>query len=82
MLEYFGSVDHPICLVSIDFAGLTSRANDIVELVKNNPSVKEIVVDTFTISNEIFLIDSSNLKANEKLLENFNCRRQLNKRSK
>ncbi|EPB80987.1 hypothetical protein HMPREF1544_12320 [Mucor circinelloides 1006PhL] len=33
MLEYLSSVDHEICLTSIDFAGLTSTTNDIIQLV-------------------------------------------------
>ncbi|KAG1534264.1 hypothetical protein G6F49_013390 [Rhizopus delemar] len=77
MLEYLSSVDHDICLTSIDFAGLTSRTNDIIQLVEDNPSIKKIAIDTFAISNEVFLFDADSLKMDDKLLENFNCRKQL-----
>ncbi|KAG1040239.1 hypothetical protein G6F43_012332 [Rhizopus delemar] len=82
MLEYLSSVDHDICLTSIDFAGLASRTNDIIQLVEDNPSIKKIAIDTFAISNEVFLFDADSLKMDDKLLENFNCRKQLNRRSK
>ncbi|KAG2228722.1 hypothetical protein INT48_007455, partial [Thamnidium elegans] len=72
MLEYLGSVDHDICLISIDFAGLTSRANDIIQLIEDNPSIKKIAIDTFTISDEVFLFDADSLKMDDKLLEYFN----------
>ncbi|KAG0980959.1 hypothetical protein G6F29_007434 [Rhizopus arrhizus] len=62
MLEYLSSVDHDICLTSIDFAGLTSRTNDIIQLVEDNPSIKKIAIDTFAISNEVFLFDADSLK--------------------
>ncbi|KAI9477916.1 MAG: hypothetical protein EXX96DRAFT_229960 [Benjaminiella poitrasii] len=62
MLEYFSSVDHDICLTSIDFAGLTSRTNDIIQLVEDNPSIKKVVIDTFAVSNKVFLFDADSLK--------------------
>ncbi|KAG0737159.1 hypothetical protein G6F57_013263 [Rhizopus arrhizus] len=66
MLEYLSSVDHDICLTSIDFAGLTSRTNDIIQLVEDNPSIKKIAIDTFAISNEVFLFDADSLKIRSK----------------
>jgi hypothetical protein len=35
LLEYISSCDHDICLVSIDFAGLTTRSVDLVNLIEN-----------------------------------------------
>jgi hypothetical protein len=73
MLEYVNSAKHNICLVSIDFAGLTSRSIDIIQLINDNPSIKKIAIDMFVISNEIFLFDADSLKTDAKLLEYFNC---------
>lgn len=82
MLEYLNSGDRKICLVSIDFASLTSRTNDIIKLIDDNPSIKKIAIDTFTIYNEVFLFDAHSLKTDDKLLQHFNCRKQLINRSK
>ncbi|KAI9476036.1 MAG: hypothetical protein EXX96DRAFT_485709 [Benjaminiella poitrasii] len=41
MLEYFGSVNHDICLVTIDFAGLTSRTSDIVQLIEKTHPLRQ-----------------------------------------
>jgi hypothetical protein len=74
MLEYVGSADHDICLVTIDLAGLTSRATDVLQLVESNPSIKKIAIDTLAISNEGFIIDADSLKSDGEHLEYFNCR--------
>jgi hypothetical protein len=69
MLEYVKSVNHDICLVSTDFSGLTSRTHDIKHLIEDNPAIKKIAIEIFTVSNEVFLFDS--LKTDDKLLGYF-----------
>ncbi|KAG2203019.1 hypothetical protein INT47_013235 [Mucor saturninus] len=51
LLVYIKSVSH-VCLVVIDFAGLTTRSEDIIKLVKTNPSLKKIAVEIFAQCNE------------------------------
>lgn len=75
MLEYLNSADRNICLVFIDFAGLTSRTNDITKLIDDNPSIKKVAIGTFTISNEVFLFYAHSLKTADKLLQHFNFRK-------
>lgn len=74
MLEHLNAVNHNICLVSIDFAGWTSRTNNIIQLIEDNPFIKKIAMDTFTVSKEVFLFDADSLKTDDKLLKHFNCR--------
>ncbi|KAI8997796.1 hypothetical protein BDB01DRAFT_699091, partial [Pilobolus umbonatus] len=40
LLTYLKSVSHDVCLVAIDFAGITIRSEDIIKLVETNPSKK------------------------------------------
>lgn len=82
MLEYSSSVNHDICLGSIVFAKLTSRTNGITRFIEDIPPIKTIAIDTFTIPNEVFLLDADSLVTDSKLLEYFNCRKQLVLRSK
>lgn len=62
MLMYLKSVRHDVCLVSLDFAGLTTRTHDIVKLIETNPAIKKIAIETFTVANELFLFDSESEK--------------------
>ncbi|CAO3693174.1 unnamed protein product [Rhizopus stolonifer] len=56
MLIYLKSIKHNICSVSIDFAGLTTRTHDIIQLIENNPAIKKIAIETFTVANELFYL--------------------------
>ncbi|GAA5816589.1 hypothetical protein MFLAVUS_010119 [Mucor flavus] len=46
----------------------------VQELLKDYPKVKKVAVDTFMFSNELFIYDTCDLKANTNLLEKFDCR--------
>ncbi|KAI9252140.1 hypothetical protein BY458DRAFT_422315, partial [Sporodiniella umbellata] len=81
MLVYLKSVKHNVCLVSIDFAGLTTRAHDSVQLIETSPAIKKIVIETFTAANELFLFDAESLTMDTELLEKFNCRKKIVQRS-
>lgn len=48
-LEYINSCNHDICLISIGFAGLTTRSIDLVNLI-----------ETFAMNNEVFILDVQN----------------------
>lgn len=67
MLEYLQSVDHNVCLTSIDFAGFSSRSYLMKDLLEEYPTIKKIAIDTFTLGNEI-LLDSQFLLSNSQLL--------------
>ncbi|KAI9025811.1 hypothetical protein CLU79DRAFT_698933, partial [Phycomyces nitens] len=71
LLVYLKSVDHDVCLVTIDFAGITTRSEDIVNLVEANPFLKRIAVETFTQCNEVFIFDTEALVKDNSLLQKF-----------
>lgn len=57
LLTYLKSSDHDICLVSIDFAGLTTRGQDVINLIDANPSSKKLPSKLFHLAmNCIFLM--------------------------
>lgn len=82
MLQYLQSADHDICLVSIDYAGLTSRSQELTRLMENNPMIKRIAIDTFALDNEIHLYDTELLASDHTLLSKFDCRKKILQRSK
>ncbi|KAI9011867.1 hypothetical protein CLU79DRAFT_771648 [Phycomyces nitens] len=82
MLKYVQSVKHDVCLVSLDFSGLSSRSHHVKDLLEKNPSIKKIAMETFAVSNEVFIYDSDKLLSDVKLLEQFDCRPKPVQRSK
>ncbi|CAO3691885.1 unnamed protein product [Rhizopus stolonifer] len=41
MMKYLHSTKRNVCLVSIDFPGLSSRSHQVKELLEKNPSIKK-----------------------------------------
>lgn len=82
MLKYLYSIDHNICLGSIDFSGLSSGSHITKELLEENSRIKKVLIETFTLSNEVFICNSEQLLSNTELLEKFNCRPSPVQRSK
>lgn len=68
MLRYLQSADHDICLVSINYAGLASRSQDIKRLIENNDKIKKIAINTFALDNEIHLYDTKLLASDPTFL--------------
>ena len=82
MLHYLQSTDCDICLVSIDYAGLTSRSQELKRLIENNDKIKKIAIDTFALDNEIHLFVTKLLASDPTLLIKFDCRKKVLQRSK
>ncbi|KAI9487111.1 MAG: hypothetical protein EXX96DRAFT_551861 [Benjaminiella poitrasii] len=82
LLTYLKSVSHDVCLVAIDFAGITTRSEDIIKLVETNPSLKKIVIETFAQCNEVFIFNTEKLVEDNDLLQKFEDRNYFIQRSK
>ncbi|CEP09834.1 hypothetical protein, partial, partial [Parasitella parasitica] len=61
-IKYLNASKHPICLVVLDFAGLSSRSHHVQELLTDYPEIKKVAVDTFMFSDELFIYDTCDLK--------------------
>ncbi|KAI8086738.1 uncharacterized protein BX664DRAFT_351129 [Halteromyces radiatus] len=46
MLKYLQSVDHNVCLASIDFAGLSSRSYIIKDFLEEYSAIKKLTLMT------------------------------------
>ncbi|KAI8359135.1 hypothetical protein BD560DRAFT_334940, partial [Blakeslea trispora] len=82
MLQYLQSADHDICLVSIDYAGLSSRSQELKRLIENNDKLKKIAIDTFALDNGIHLFDTKLSLSDPALYTKFDCREKILQRSK
>lgn len=82
LLTYLKSVSHDVCLVAIDFAGITTRSEDIIKLVETNPSLKKIAIETFAQCNEVFIFNTEKLVEDNDLLQKFEDRNYFIQRSK
>ncbi|RCI06752.1 hypothetical protein CU098_013004 [Rhizopus stolonifer] len=52
-IKHLNAFKRSICLVVLDFAGLSSRYHHVQELLKEYLAIKKFTVDTFMISNEL-----------------------------
>ncbi|CAO3697034.1 unnamed protein product [Rhizopus stolonifer] len=63
-LKYIDSCNHDICLISIDFAGLTIRNIDLVNLIEDNPAIKKIALWCWNDCIQDFTLKLDSLKFN------------------
>ncbi|KAI8889955.1 hypothetical protein K501DRAFT_290645 [Backusella circina FSU 941] len=82
LLTYLKSVSHDVCLVTIGFAGITTRSEDIIRLVETNPSLKKIAIETFAQCNQVFIFKTKELVEDNDLLQKFEDRNYFIQRSK
>ncbi|ORX62844.1 hypothetical protein DM01DRAFT_267048, partial [Hesseltinella vesiculosa] len=56
LLEYLQSSKRSICLIAIDFAGLSSGSPHVKKLLEENPSIGMIAIELFNSSNTCYLL--------------------------
>ncbi|ORX63074.1 hypothetical protein DM01DRAFT_1331159, partial [Hesseltinella vesiculosa] len=71
-----------VCMVVIDYAGLTTNARDLKEWLSANPNLENIIVDQLPIQHEIKIFNRAQLLNDAKTLELFNCRKGCIPRAK
>ncbi|KAI8365233.1 uncharacterized protein BYT42DRAFT_649161 [Radiomyces spectabilis] len=81
MLQYFQASESKLCLVSIDFTGLSSKSHHIKKLLEENSSIAMIAVELFNNGNTCYLLEANRLVSNNELLAKFDCRPKLIQRS-
>ncbi|ORX52439.1 hypothetical protein DM01DRAFT_1323617 [Hesseltinella vesiculosa] len=71
-----------VCLVVLDFAGITTDAEDLRSFVQDNSNLKMIVIDQLPFQHEVKLFQRNQLLNDPQALENFICRKSCVQRSK
>ncbi|KAI8641450.1 hypothetical protein BD408DRAFT_418058, partial [Parasitella parasitica] len=73
LLAYIRTRDK-ICIVVIDFAGLTTNSEDLEQFLRNNPNIVKLIVDKLPHTNSIHVYNSDELLNNQNKLQEFKCR--------
>ncbi|KAG1457236.1 hypothetical protein G6F56_006656 [Rhizopus delemar] len=81
MLVYISSMEK-VCIVVIDFAGLTTNCEDLKTFLKNNPNIKKIIVDKLAHCNASHVYDLKELLNDSVKIKAFDCRKKALQRSK
>ncbi|KAI8637833.1 hypothetical protein BD408DRAFT_353052, partial [Parasitella parasitica] len=62
-----------ICVIAIDYAGLTTNMTDLKKLSRDNSSLQKISIDQYFYDNRFKYFDSVQLLNNPEDLKLFNC---------
>ncbi|CAO3664519.1 unnamed protein product [Rhizopus stolonifer] len=81
MLQYI-STNQKICLVVLDYAGLTTDPNDLKKFLEANKNIEKIIVDNFPQNNKVEIFERKEILNNPSRLEVFRCRASTCQRSK
>ncbi|KAI8882215.1 hypothetical protein K501DRAFT_187250, partial [Backusella circina FSU 941] len=73
LLAYIRTRDK-ICIVVIDFAGLTTNSEDLEQFLRNNPNIVKLIVDKLPHTNSIHVYNSDELLNDQNKLQEFKCR--------
>ncbi|KAI7896476.1 uncharacterized protein EV154DRAFT_492417 [Mucor mucedo] len=79
MIKFLATTSQKVRLVAIDFAGMSTNVDDLRCFIKSSKAIKELVVDE---GHKITVFTRHELLHNDDIINKFNCRRGLVKRSR
>ncbi|CAO3628474.1 unnamed protein product [Cunninghamella echinulata] len=74
MLNYFGMSKNKICLIVIDFAGISTYCNDMMSLINDHENLEKLIIDQLPTKNKIKIIDREEIIKDPSILSEFECR--------
>ncbi|KAG2212649.1 hypothetical protein INT47_000626 [Mucor saturninus] len=81
-LMKFMASKNKVCLVTLDYAGLSTNCLGLQEFLSKKAQIKKIIVDLFPYTNEMTVYDCNHLLEDPERLKVFNCRKAIYRRSK
>lgn len=78
MLAYISTVQHDLCLVVLDYAGLSSRGALVKDFLEQHPSIKKVVIDLYNAQHKMIILDAVTIIKDPTM---FDCRKKLVNRS-
>ncbi|KAG2201034.1 hypothetical protein INT47_006578 [Mucor saturninus] len=81
LLSYV-NIAKKICLVGVDFGGITTNCDDLRNLLSQNKSIKKIVIDRSPFGKSINIYDRDQMLDGSQDISEFNCRKGPAQRSK
>ncbi|KAI9248169.1 hypothetical protein EDC94DRAFT_684883, partial [Helicostylum pulchrum] len=79
-LQYI-STNNKICLVVLDYAGLTTDPSDLKIFIETNKNIEMIIVDNLPQNNKIEIFERKKILKNPSILDAFKCRTSIKQRS-
>ncbi|ORX53533.1 hypothetical protein DM01DRAFT_1305742 [Hesseltinella vesiculosa] len=77
----FIKVTENVCLVALDFAGLSTNPSDIVALIKENGNIQKIIIDLSSSGKHVKYFHRKDILEHPDVLQEFDCRHAYPKRS-
>ncbi|ORY99652.1 hypothetical protein BCR42DRAFT_339263 [Absidia repens] len=74
MISYIRSSEKNVCLVAIDFSGLSTNTSDLITFIENHENLKTIITDTLPYKHKVHVFERHSVLENPSLLNAFNCR--------
>ncbi|KAG2181862.1 hypothetical protein INT44_008678 [Umbelopsis vinacea] len=81
LLRHLSTSNKPVAIVAIDFAGLTTNVNDLVKLLRDYETIKMVLIENIQAHNKTYCFTREQLLKDETVLQQFNCRPELIRRS-
>ncbi|KAI9470121.1 MAG: hypothetical protein EXX96DRAFT_532524 [Benjaminiella poitrasii] len=82
LINYLDTTDDNVCLVIVDYSGLSTNVNDLKQFVSNHKKLKKIIIDQLPFKHETKVINREIILEDPSVLSIFNCRTNTNQRSK
>ncbi|KAI8089079.1 uncharacterized protein BX664DRAFT_332116 [Halteromyces radiatus] len=71
----------PVILVVIDYAGLSTNTEDLLQFISKYKKLEKIVVDRIPVTCEVEILSRHQLLNDKAIINKFNCRNRPVKRS-
>ncbi|KAI8329963.1 hypothetical protein BC941DRAFT_441737 [Chlamydoabsidia padenii] len=81
MLAYITNTEK-ICLVALDYAGLSTNCNDLYGFLTQHPNLEKVMIDTMPTESVIHVYERNQLLNKPEMLKKFECRKKPHQRSK
>ncbi|ORZ07156.1 hypothetical protein BCR42DRAFT_154762 [Absidia repens] len=82
MISYISTAEQNLCLISLDFAGLSTDVNDLHSFISKHEKLKMIIVDNLPSDHKYHVFQREIVLDNLSSLFPFDCRSKPIQRSK
>ncbi|KAI9299752.1 hypothetical protein BJ944DRAFT_235425 [Cunninghamella echinulata] len=81
MLSVISELDK-VCLIVLDYSGLSTNCLDIKHFIRNNVNIKKIIIDCYPFGEGVISYDRDSILEDSEVLNKFNSRNKYRQRSK
>ncbi|KAI7907730.1 uncharacterized protein BX663DRAFT_425534 [Cokeromyces recurvatus] len=74
--------NNKMCLVVLDYAGLSTNREDLEQIISDNESLQKIIIDTLPFNNKVIIYERQKLLNKQQTMKAFECTNRPLQRSK